>query len=193
MAQPQAADVEREAEPVVIKEGVTVEEYLAMPESMTPYNLIEGRLYMSAAPTPRHQEIVGRLYVNLIAFADPIGARVYLSPTDFMLSDGTVVQPDISYISPERLDIVRDRVVGAPDIAVEVLSPGTRRFDRVRKLRTYEKNGVREVWLIDPDGQTVTVFFNGGTQWDRERSGLFGDDIPSTIAPVGSGGLEQFA
>jgi Uma2 family endonuclease len=164
-----------------------------MPETTTPHNLIEGRLFMSAAPTPRHQEIVGRLHVHLLAFADGVDARVYLSPPVCMLSDGTVVQPDISYISPERLDIVKERVVGAPDIAIEVLSPGTRRFDRVRKLRTYEKNGVPEVWLVDPDSQTVIVFFNGDGAWEREQSVLFGDAIPSAIAPVGSGGLEQFA
>ena len=193
MAQPQITDVEREAEPVLVKEGVTVEEYLAMPETATPHNLIEGRLFMSEAPTPRHQEIVGRLFVHMLAFADKSNGRAYLSPTDFMLKDGTVVQPDLSFIAPGRVDIVRDRVVGAPDIAIEVLSPGTRRFDRVKKLRTYEKNGVREVWLVDPDSQTVIVFFNGDAGWEGEQSVLFGDDIPSGVAPIGSGGLEQFA
>ena len=193
MAQPQVADREREAEPVVVREGVTVEEYLAMPETTAPHNLIEGRLYMSAAPSPPHQEIVGRLFSRLLAFADETGGRAYPSPTDFMLSDGAIVQPDISYIGPDRLDIVRERVMGDPDIAIEVLSPGTRRFDRVRKLRTYEKNGVSEVWLVDPDSQTVIVFFNAGTTWEREQSVLFGDDIPSQIAHIGSGGLEQFA
>lgn len=193
MAHPQVADREREAEPVLVRDGVTVEEYLALPETTTPHNLIEGRLYLSAAPSPRHQEIVGRLFSHLLAFADGTGGRAYPSPTDFMLSDGAVVQPDISYIGPDRLDIVQQRVLGGPDIAIEVLSPGTRRFDRVRKLRTYEKNGVREVWLVDPDSQTVIVFFNAGTSWEREQSVLFGDDIPSAVAPIGSGGLEQFA
>ncbi len=193
MAQPQLADIEREAEPVLVREGMTVEEYLAMPETTTPHNLIEGRLFMSAPPTPRHQEIVLELVSRLHVHAKAAGGRAYVSPTDFMLGDGTVVQPDIGYISPDRLDIVQERVVGAPDIAIEVLSPGTRRFDRVRKLRTYEKNGVREVWLVDPDSQTVILFFNGDAAWQREQSVLFGDDIPSTIAPIGSGGLEQFA
>lgn len=193
MAQPQVADREREAEPVVVREGVTVEEYLAMPETTAPHNLIEGRLYMSAAPSPRHQEIVIELASRLHQFGKSHGGRAYVSPADYLLRDGTVVQPDVSYISPERLDIVQQRLVGAPDIAIEVLSPGTRRFDRVRKLRTYEKNGVSEVWLVDPDSQTVIVFFNAGTTWEREQSVLFGDDIPSQIAHIGSGGLEQFA
>ncbi len=193
MAQPQVADREREAEPVLVREGVTVEEYLGMPETAAPHNLIEGRLYMSAAPTPRHQEIVLELATRLHQVAKEAGGRAYVSPADYLLRDGTVVQPDVSFITATRLDIVQQRLVGAPDIAIEVLSPGTRRFDRVRKLRTYEKNGVREVWLVDPDSQTVIVFFNAGTNWEREQSVLFGDDIPSAIATVGTGGLEQFA
>lgn len=193
MAQPQVVDVQREAEPALVKEGVTVEEYLAMPETTIQHNLIEGRLYVSAAPTPRHQEIVGRLFARLLGFADESGGRAYPAPTDFMLGDGAVVQPDIGYIGPDRLDIVQERVLGGPDIAIEILSPGTRRFDRVRKLRTYEKNGVREVWLVDPDSQTVIVFFNAGDSWLREQSVLFGDEIPSGIVHIGSGGLEQFA
>lgn len=193
MAQPQVADREREAEPVLVREGVTVEEYLALPETTTPHNLIEGRLYMSAAPSPRHQEIVLEIASRLHQVAKEQGGRAYVAPADYLLRDGTVVQPDVSFITADRLDIVQQRLVGSPDIAIEVLSPGTRRFDRVRKLRTYEKNGVREVWLVDPDSQTVIVFFNAGTSWEREQSVLFGDDIPSAVAPIGSGGLEQFA
>ncbi len=193
MAQPQLADVEREAEPVLVREGVTVEEYIAMPETTTPHNLIEGRLFMSAAPIFKHQSIVGELYFHLRQFAADSGGFVILSPMDCHLLNGAIVQPDVGYVSKERLDIVQHRIVGAPDIAIEVLSPGTRRFDRITKLGTYEKNGVREAWLVDPDGQTVTVFFNGDAAWQREQSVLFGDAIPSAMAPIGSGGLEQFA
>lgn len=193
MAQPQVADVQREAEPALVKEGVTVEEYLAMPETTTPHNLIEGRLYVSEAPTPRHQEIVLELASRLHQIAKEVGGRVYVAPTDYMLGDGTIVQPDVSYIVAARLDMVQRQLIGPPDIAIEVLSPGTRRFDRIRKLRTYEKNGVREVWLVDPDSQTVIVFFGTDDSWSREQSVLFGDDIPSGIVQLGSGGLEEFA
>lgn len=193
MAQPQIADVQPEAEPALVKDGVTVEEYLAMPETSIAHNLIEGRLYVSAAPTPRHQEIVIELASRLHQIAKELGGRAYVSPSDYLLRDGTVVQPDLSFITANRLDIVQQRLMGPPDIAIEVLSPGTRRFDRVRKLRTYEMNGVREVWLVDPDSQTVILFFNGDTGWAREQSVLFGDAIPSGIVEIGSGGLEQFA
>ena len=193
MAQPRLADTAREPEPVLVREGVTVEEYLAMPETTTPHNLIKGRLYTSPTPIVKHQDIVAELFAHLRTFSHEDGGHAFLSPMDCHLPDRSVVQPDVGYITSTRLGIIDRWVMGAPDIAIEVLSPGTRRFDRVKKLRTYEKNGVREVWLVDPDSQTVILFFNAGTACEREQSVLFGDPIPSTIAPLGTGGLEQFA
>lgn len=193
MAQPRLADVEREDEPVLVREGVGVEEYLAMPETTTAHNLIEGRLYMSPTPIFHHQRIVGALYRAIDDFARTNGGEAFLSPMDCHLPDGSVLQPDAGYVAAERLGIIDRWVMGAPDIVVEVLSPGTRRFDRVKKLRAYEKNGIREAWLVDPDSQTVIVFTGEDGQWQKEQSVLFGDPIPSALAPLGSGGLEQFA
>lgn len=193
MAQPRAVDVEREGEPALVKEGVGIADYLAMPETTTPHNLIEGRLYMSPAPELLHQKIVGALFRALDDFARGNGGETFLSPMDCHLPDGSVLQPDVGYVAPGREEILQRWVMGPPDIAVEVLSPGTRRFDRVRKLRAYEKNGVREAWLVDPDSQTVIVFTGEANAWRREQSVLFGDPIPSELAPLGSAGLEQFA
>jgi Uma2 family endonuclease len=101
---------------------------------------------------------------------------------DCVPPDGSVVQPDVGYISVERSHIFQDHVMGAPDVVVEVLSRGTRRFDRIKKLDVYRRNGVREAWLVDPDAQTVTVFFGESQQWVREQSVLFGGH------PVGNPG-----
>lgn len=191
-AQPRLKDIEREDEPLLVREGVTVEDYLAMPETVQPYNLIEGRLYMSPTPIMKHQDIVLELASRMRDLAREQGGRAFVSPMDCHLLDGSVLQPDVGYIAPDRLNIVDRWVTGAPDIAVEALSPGTRRFDRVKKLRSYEKNGVREVWLVDADAQTVTVFTGEDGKWQKEQSVLFGDDIPSAVAPIGSGGLEAF-
>ncbi len=192
MAQPRVVEMEREDEPVLVREGVGVAEYLAMPETTTAHNLIDGRLYTSPAPEMRHQDIVMELATALRAFAQEHGGHAFVSPMDCHLPDGSVLQPDVGYVSAERADIIERWVMGAPDLVVEVLSPGTRRFDRVKKLRAYEKNGVREAWLVDPDSQTVIVFTGEENAWRKEQSVLFGDPIPSALAPLGSAGLEQF-
>ncbi len=193
MAQPRVIETGREDEPVLVKEGVAVAEYLARPETTTAHNLIEGRLYMSPAPEMRHQDIVMELAAALRGFAQEHGGHAFVSPMDCHLPDGSVLQPDVGYVSAERANIIDRWVMGAPDLVVEVLSPGTRRFDRVKKLRAYEKNGVREAWLVDPDSQTVIVFTGEENAWRKEQSALFGDPIPSTLAPLGSAGLEQYA
>lgn len=192
-AQPNFVEVEREGEPVVVREGVTVAEYLAMPETMMPYNLIDGRLYMSPTPITRHQDITGELFIRVRLYARTHGGRAIISPMDCHLPDGSVLQPDVLYVRAERASIIDPWVMGAPDLVIEVLSPGTRRFDRMKKLAAYERNGVREVWLVDPVSYTVIVFSSEGASWVRERSVMFGDDIPSDIVKVGSAGLEDFA
>lgn len=191
-AQPQPAKVDDEAEPVLVREGVTVEDYLAMPETTQPYNLIDGRLYMSPAPLMRHQSIVGTLYVALRESARASGGLAFISPMDCHLPTGSVLQPDVGYIAAERLNIVDRWVMGAPDLIVEVLSPGTRRFDRNRKLRAYETAGVCEAWLVDPSSSTVIVFAGKDNRWESERSVLFGEPIPSAIVDAGTAGLEEF-
>ena len=178
-----------DAVPVVTRVGMTADEYFALPETMQPQNLIEGQLYVSPSPIDRHQDIVGELYIELSGYRREHGGYVILSPFDCWLADGTVVQPDTGYVIATRRQLVDRYMHGAPDLVVEVLSPGTRRFDRQKKLQTYGVNGVREAWLVDPDAETVTVFTGNGSEWTRERSVLFGEAIPSDIVDIGTGNL----
>src|SRR6185437_5789975 len=134
-----------------VREHLTAAEYFALPESSQPQNLIEGRLYVSPSPFWKHQATVGELFESLREFAREHGGEVILSPMDCELPDGSVLQPDVGYVSPGRLNIIGDHVQGAPDLVIEVLSRGTRRFDRTKKLRIYGKNGVAEAWLVDPE------------------------------------------
>lgn len=191
-AQPQFAPVEQEDEPVLVREGVTVAEYLAMPETTQTYNLIDGRLYMSPAPLIRHQDIAGTIYVYLREYAHSHGSHTFISPMDCHLPNGSVLQPDVGYSSPERVGIVDRLVMGAPDVVVEVLSPGTRRFDRNKKFRAYESAGVREAWLVDGSSTTVIVFTGEANRWVEEQSVLFGEPNPSAIVEAGTAGLEEF-
>ena len=147
---------------------LTVQDYLNIPEEdENRYELINGELYMAPAPSWEHQESSGNLYSILRAFvlANLLGRVVY-SPIDMFLSDGDVFQPDIVFISNERLGIIRsDGIHGAPDLVIEVLSPGTERIDRTLKSERYEMFDVSEYWQANPIAKTILVL--------RARDGAF--------------------
>lgn len=142
--------------------------YLDSDETLQRRELIWGYVRDApAAPFWGHQEIVTRITVLLYQHVWSAGlGRVCTSPVDVVLNAGRglVLQPDIVYVSTARADIVRNQVWGAPDLVVEVESQGTRRRDRVWKRRWYLDAGVRECWIVDPLGPTVTV-------WTRSPAG----------------------
>ena len=147
---------------------LTVRDYLDIPEEdENRYELINGELYMAPAPSWEHQESIGNLYSILRAFARANGlGRVVASPLDVFLSDEDVFQPDIIFVSIERLNIVRSNGVhGAPDLVIEMLSPGTERIDRTLKSERYEMFDVREYWQANPIAKTILVL--------RARDGAF--------------------
>jgi Uma2 family endonuclease len=94
--------------------------------------------------------------------ADRHGDQALVSPIDVVLADHSVVQPDVIYVRAARSSIVRDRIEGAPDLVVEVLSPGTARRDLGEKLRLYAEAGVAEYWIVDPGFQTFEFLVNAG-------------------------------
>jgi len=132
----------------------------ALPESNLPTELWDGELIMSPAPSFFHQEIVARFYKMLDAWVDrnQLG-KVGIAPLDMVLSPRRAVQPDVLFVANEHLDIIRERVMGAADLVAEVISPDSRRRDRIDKRDRYEQHGVREYWLIDPEAQTVEVLY----------------------------------
>jgi len=135
------------------------DDYKLLPEEKR-YEIIEGELLVTPAPSIRHQKVLGRLFNKIYTFAE--GARlgtVLAAPTDVVLDNESVVQPDILYVSAARHPILESGVAvhGAPDLAVEILSPSTAKRDQVIKRKLYQKYGVREFWIVDPDVQTVEV------------------------------------
>ena len=133
--------------------------------------IIDGQVFMMAPPSRVHQEISGELFRQLANFLDGKKCRVYAAPFAVRLfeRDGdspesvdTVVEPDISVVCDSgKLD--KYGCKGAPDFIVEVLSPSTRRHDRLVKLGLYQRAGVREYWIVEPDTQSVQVFtLDGG-------------------------------
>jgi Uma2 family endonuclease len=139
---------------------LTVDEYLATPETTKRYELVYGVVREPAAPAWNHQTIVARLFGHLDRHVTRLEiGKVGLSPLDVVMDSHNhlVVQPDIVFVSTARTHIIRDRLWGAPDLVVEVLSPGTRRYDRDVKREWYERYGVLEQWVVDPAARTVEV------------------------------------
>ena len=123
------------------------------------YELIDGDLIMAATPPIAHQrsslEIVTLLYPFVLERA--LG-KIFYAPTDVVLSDMDVVQPDILFISNERAHIItEDNIRGAPNLVIEVLSPSTAARDRTLKRALYAKHGVQEYWQVDTDARTIAV------------------------------------
>lgn len=112
--------------------------------------LLYGRLLVTPAPNVRHQDVVLRLAAKLLQHEQSRGGRTIVSPVDVVLAEHTVVQPDVVYVGAGREGIVRDRVEGAPDLVVEILSPATARRDLGEKLKLYAEAGVAEYWIVDP-------------------------------------------
>lgn len=136
----------------------TINDYMTAPPEKR-YELLDGELILAPSPTTRHQRIMFRLAqaVNDFVAAHSLG-EVFVAPCDVVLSDYDVAQPDILFVSNERSGIVTEaNVQGAPDLVVEVLSPGTAQYDRGYKRTLYGRYGVREYWLVDPEAEAVEV------------------------------------
>jgi Uma2 family endonuclease len=137
----------------------TYDDYKLLPEDRC-YEVIEGELLVTPAPNIIHQRISRRLFVRLVAFVESQGAgEVLAAPTDVILSEHNVVQPDILFVARNRLEIMDPvgGVRGAPDLVIEILSPGTASRDQVVKRKLYAKYGVREYWVVDPAARAVEI------------------------------------
>lgn len=125
-------------------------------ESNLPTELWDGELLISPSPSFFHQEVVDRFHDTLKAFVRPrrLGATG-CAPLDMVLTNTRAPQPDVVLISGARLDLSKTRLMGASDLVAEVISPNSRRRDRVDKRDLYEQHGVKEHWLIDGETQSV--------------------------------------
>jgi Uma2 family endonuclease len=127
------------------------------------YELMDGELCMMPAPTTTHQNVSQNIEFLLVQHVRATRCgRVLHAPVDVVIGEGSqrdVVQPDIVFVSPERTAIVTPaEIVGAPDLVVEILSPGTEDRDRGYKRTLYERSGVREYWIVNPDEASIEVY-----------------------------------
>ena len=168
--------------PLVKEKRISVNYYKLLPEG-APYQLIEGELVMTPAPNPRHQIILGRLFRTISEFVEEKKAGIVLiSPIDLYLDDENAFQPDLVYLSEERKAIIKkDGIYGAPDIVIEILSPSTAHYDLREKFKVYERTGVREYWIVDPDMKTVEVYINDGGAFSLKYKVEVKGEVGSTV------------
>lgn len=169
------------------RQEMTYEDYMRLPETMLRCELIGGFVVREPAPIYIHQAVVGNLYRLLYDEACRTGGMVLLSPFDTVLSreDRYVVQPDLIYLAPESLSALTPKnLQGAPDLAVEIVSPTSRRKDLVLRRNIYAHFGIREYWIVDPQERVIEVLAlwpGGGEPLGRFRPG---EPIRSRVLPA---------
>ena len=144
------------------KKKYTVEDYEKLPEGPPYYQLIEGELVMSPAPTASHQRVSIRLSVKLFNYVrEKAKGEVLYSPIDVYLDEENAYQPDIVVVlQGSRARITEKGIQGPPDIVVEILSPSTAYYDLTEKRDVYERVGVKEYWILDPRRKVFEIRAN---------------------------------
>jgi Uma2 family endonuclease len=146
---------------------MTLQEYLATPESVAPQELIFGALRVADSPSPAHQTTVAALF---LALHEHVAARslgtVWFAPLDVILDaeQALVVQPDLLFIARDGAALVADKVRGATDLVIEVLSPKPRVGELEERVSWFRDYAVRECWLVHQTRRSVEVL-----QFDQER------------------------
>lgn len=148
---------------------LTYDDFVLFPDDGMRHELIDGEHHVAPSPNTKHQIVSGNLYFLIRTWLEshPVG-RIFSAPFDVVFSNVDVVEPDLIYVSHERSRVVTDaNVQGAPDIVIEIGSPGTRRRDATIKRQLYEQFGVSEYWIVDPDADVVRVYRRAGERFAR--------------------------
>ena len=138
---------------------LTYDDFVHFPDDGNRHELIDGVHHVTPSRDVRHQVIVVRLVVEIATYLKqhPVG-RVFIAPLDVVLSNHDVVEPDVLFVATDQTEMLTEKnVQGPPALVVEVLSPSTRKRDAQAKRRLFERTGVREYWLVDPELDTVQV------------------------------------
>jgi Uma2 family endonuclease len=162
---------------------LTVDDLEKFPDDGLRREIIDGELYVSAAPVRAHQRASGNLHIFLHQQIEiPGWGEVYYSPVDVKFSEHSQVQPDLIVLRQDHLVQYRGHTVfGPPDIVIEILSPSNRAYDQVKKAALYARYGVPEYWIVDPAERTFEMrsLANGEYESVQPVNGRY----PSTVAP----------
>lgn len=172
----------------------TYADYAALPQNGHRYEVVDGVLFMAPAPSTDHQGASSRFVYYLMTHVEIAGlGRVFHAPVDVELSPAMVVQPDVVVVLSANAGIITpSRIVGAPDLVIEIASPATAGYDRRTKQDAYAAAGVREYWIADPSAQTVEVLalHNGAY---RSLNVFRGNaTLPSQVVPSLPVAVSQF-
>jgi len=172
----------------------TYEDYAALHDDGNRYEIVNGVLIMTPAPSPEHQDIVGEIFSALRTHIKLAGlGRVFTGPIDVDLGPKNVYQPDLVVVLNTHLDRVAEKkIIGAPDLVVEVASPSTAAYDRLTKYEKYAHAGIREYWMVKPKSRSVELLVLEGREY--RSLGIFRGEqtLPSRIVPDLPVGVERF-
>jgi len=174
--------------PATHGQKLTYDDFLLFPDDGMRHELIDGEHYETPSPILRHQAISGRLYLAIGGWLrDHPSGQIFYAPLDVILSRFDVVEPDLLYVSNERATALLSGnwVTGAPDLVVEIGSPGTRRRDETIKRRLYENSNVLEYWVVDPEVDVIRVYRRSGDRFEGpvELSAEAGDVLTTPLLP----------
>ena len=149
--------------PMHIPEGkiiLTYEDYVLLPTDRNRYEILEGELTVTPAPSTKHQTASGNLFVLLAHYIKERDlGKLFHAPIELILESTSVLQPDLLFVTKARQHIITERAIeGVPDLVIEILSPGTSRTDRVTKAQIYARYGVPAYWIVDPEQEVIEIY-----------------------------------
>ncbi len=167
---------------------LTYDDFVLFPDDGKRHELIDGEHYVTPSPNLKHQKVSGNVHLLIGVWLEdhPIG-QIFYAPFDVVFSRYDVVEPDLLYVSNARSAEVLTpaNVKGAPDLVIEIGSPSTRKRDETIKRHLYERSGVSEYWVVDPDLDIVRVYRREAEGFGRaiEVSADAGDILTTPLLP----------
>ncbi len=163
----------------------TYQDLLTAPNDRHRYEIFEGELIMTPAPSRAHQQAHSNLFRIIANYvAEGKLGELYSAPFDVYFDEETVVEPDILFVSKDRLYIIDEQKVnGAPDLVVEIVSASTEKHDRGFKFKRYAEEGIKEYWIVDPTSKVLEVYTLGQKGFERFGKYAGSEEVRSTIFP----------
>jgi Uma2 family endonuclease len=158
---------------MAVQSKITAAAYYQLPE-YTQHDLIQlinGEVVIGMPPILKHQAIIGEILFLLMTVARKLNGKAFTAPVEVYLDENNVFEPDVVFVASDNLAITQQdekRIVGAPDLVVEVLSPSTAKYDRQAKYLAYEQHGVAEYWIVDPLHEILEVWTRDAEQFVRQ-------------------------